>query len=302
MSEARCFRRHPAQSDLSPSDLSLGDPFGCTVLEASPGDERFSGARAPLDRPGALARLIEGEILPRLMLVHAEPLPAPPRAVRRPSPDEVARFADLLLAPPRAEGDDPRPAVEALLARGLPLESLLGDLLAPAARHLGALWEEDACDFLAVTAGLGRLQAVARMLCARLEGEPPLRGRSVLLLPCPGETHLFGLALVASAFREAGWAVETAEAGAGAATLARDFHDVVGLTLACDVNAPALAPAIATLRSASCNPELRVLVGGAYVARHPECAAAAGADACLCAAAAAPALAESLLEMRARAC
>ncbi|MEE7475545.1 cobalamin B12-binding domain-containing protein [Methylobacterium hispanicum] len=291
MSEARCFRRHQA----------LGDPFGCALLEdAAPDDAGVSEHRARFDRPGALARLIEGEILPRLMLVHAEP--PPPRAARRPSQDEVARFADLLLAPPRAEGDDPRPAVDALLARGLPLESLLGDLLAPAARHLGALWEEDACDFLAVTVGLGRLQAVARTLCARLETEPPARGRSVLLLPCPGETHVFGLALVASAFREAGWTVDTAEADRGAAVLARDFHDVVGLTLACDVNAPALAPAVATLRAASCNRELRVLVGGAYVARHPECAVAAGADAGLCEAATAPALAESLLEMRARAC
>lgn len=289
MSEAWSFRRHPGS----------GDPFGATLLEDAPPDEAvFAEIRAALDRPGALARLIEGEILPRLMLVHAEP--PPPRPARRPSPDEVARFAGLLLAP--ADGGDPRTAVEALLARGLPLESLLGDLLAPAARHLGALWEEDACDFLAVTEGLGRLQAVARMLCARLEGEPPPRGRSVLLLPCPGETHVFALALVASAFREAGWMVETAEAGGGAAALARDFHDVVGLTLACDVNAPALAPAIATLRAASCNRELRVLVGGAYVARHPDCAAAAGADAGLCEAAAAPALAESLLEMRARAC
>jgi MerR family transcriptional regulator, light-induced transcriptional regulator len=291
MSEARCFRRHQV----------LGDPFGCAVLEEPPDAPDLAGLRARFDRPGALARLIEGEILPRLMLVHAEP--PPPRTARRPSPDEVARFAGLLLADAGGpSGDDPRPALEALLARGLPLESLLGDLLAPAARHLGALWEEDACDFLAVTEGLGRLQALARMLCTRLEAEPPPRGRSALLLPCPGETHLFGLALVASAFREAGWAAETAEAGRGAALLARDFHDVVGLTLACDVNAPALAPAIAALRAASCNPELRVLVGGAYVARHPDCAAAAGADAGLCEAAAAPALAESLLEMRARAC
>ncbi|AWN37386.1 cobalamin B12-binding domain-containing protein [Methylobacterium radiodurans] len=294
MSEARCSRR--------PS--GLGDPFGCTVLEDRlPDEEALSASRASLDRPGALARLIEGEILPRLMLVHAEP--PPPRAVRRPGPDEIARFANLLLAPRTggdATGDDLRPAVETLRARGLPLESLLGDLLAPAARHLGALWEEDACDFLAVTVGLGRLQAVARMLCARLEGEPPPRGRSALLLPCPGETHVFGLTLVASAFREAGWTVETAEASEGATTLARDFHDVVGLTLACDVNAPSLAAAIATLRAASCNRELRVLVGGAYVARYPERAVAAGADACLCEAAAAPAVAESLLEMRARAC
>lgn len=195
-----------------------------------------------------------------------------------------------------------RPAVADLLSRGLPLESLLVDLLAPAARHLGSLWEEDECDFLAVTTALGRLQIIARMLCARLESEPPPRGRSVLLLPCPGETHVFGIVIVASAFREAGWTVGLPDGGPGVLAVAREHFDVVGLSLASDVHLPALAPAIAALRAASCNPDMRILVGGAYFARHPEQVGAVGADACATVAGSAPDIAESLLEMRARAC
>ncbi|MGV7034344.1 cobalamin B12-binding domain-containing protein [Methylobacterium symbioticum] len=290
MGDARCYR-------WDPGDLA----FDCALLDFSPA---LSVGRPPLDRPDVLAGLIEGEILPRLMLVHAQASAPRAKAPRRPTPEEAARFAALLLSPGPllSGGDDVRPAVADLLSRGLPLESLLADLLAPAARHLGSLWEEDACDFLAVTTALGRLQVIARMLCARLETEAPPRGRSVLLLPCPGETHVFGLVLAASAFRQAGWTVGLPDGGSGVLAVAREPFDVVGLSLASDVYLPALAPAIAALRAASCNPELRILVGGAYFARHPGQVAAVGADACAMEAASAPDIAESLLEIQARAC
>ena len=293
MGDARCYRWGPGIGDLA-IDCALLD-LAPAVLEARP---------SPFERPDALSRLIEGEILPRLMLVHREAAPPRAEAQRRPTAAEAARFAALLLAPGSqlAGGDDVRPAVADLLSRGLPLESLLVDLLAPAARHLGALWEEDECDFLAVTTALGRLQVVARMLCARLEAEPPPRGRSVLLLPCPGETHVFGLVIVASAFREAGWTVGLPDGGPGVLAVAREHFDVVGLSLACEAYLPALAPAISALRAASCNPELRIVVGGAYFACHPEQAARVGADAWVPEARSAPEIAESLLEMQARAC
>ena len=101
--------------------------------------------------PDALARVVEAEILPRLMLAH-RPAAARRRgrAERAPSPQEIAAFSALLLAPGPVDLDA---QVDALREGGLPLARLLLDLLAPAARHLGALWEEDACDFLAVTRG-----------------------------------------------------------------------------------------------------------------------------------------------------
>lgn len=291
MGDARCFRW-----DLGAGDLG----FDCALLDHVPA---APASYALFERPDALARLIEGEILPRLMLVHREAAPARTPAARRPTAEEAARFAALLLGPGGSlAGDDVRPAVADLLTRGLPLESLLVDLLAPAARHLGALWEEDECDFLAVTTALGRLQVIARMLCARLESEPPQRGRSVLLLPCPGETHVFGLVIVASAFREAGWTVGLPDGGPGVLAVAREPFDLVGLTLACDVHLPALAPAIAALRAASCNPELRVVVGGEFFARNPDEAGRAGADACITDARSAPETADALLEKRAGAC
>ncbi|MGE8126981.1 cobalamin B12-binding domain-containing protein [Methylobacterium sp. NPDC080182] len=252
--------------------------------------------------PDALAKVVEAEILPRLMLAHRPAGRAVP-ADRAPSAREIADFSALLLASGPVDLDA---RVDALRDGGLPLPRLLLDLLAPAARHLGALWEEDACDFLAVTEALGRLHTVSRRLCAELESESvPANGRSVLLLPCPGETHVFGLSLVASFFREAGWDVTTAVPGPGVDPLdllRSDWFDVVGLSLSCDVLLPVLTATVAEVRRVSRNRDVRVLVGGPFFARHGGEAGIVGADACASDACLAPAAAEALLDRQALAC
>jgi MerR family transcriptional regulator, light-induced transcriptional regulator len=253
--------------------------------------------------PETLARVVEAEILPRLMLAHRPAAGRRAHGERAANPREIAAFSALLLTPGPVDLDA---RIEALRDGGLPLARLLLDLLAPAARHLGALWEEDACDFLAVTEALGRLHALSRRLCAELESESvPANGRSVLLVPCPGETHLFGLSIVASFFREAGWDVTTAVRGPGLDPLdllRADWFDVVGLSLSCDVLLPVLATTVADVRRDSRNPEIRVLVGGPYFARHGGEAGIVGADACASDACLAPAAAEALLDRQALAC
>ncbi|GJE60400.1 cobalamin B12-binding domain-containing protein [Methylobacterium trifolii] len=266
------------------------------------------GRQPAPDLPGALARIVEADILPRLMLAHQD-LPPPTRlpVAHRPNPEQVERFSTLLLAPGE---DDVRPHVLALLGEGLPLESLLLDLLAPAARHLGALWEEDECDFMDVTTALGRLQVITRMLCTRLEQDAASPGgRRILLLPCPGETHMFGISIVASFFRESGWTVTTVGGHPGldlAALVGDEWFDVIGLSLSCEVFLPAMAESVFTLRRASLNQAVRLIVGGPLFVRNPEYARFTGADACAADGKAAPGIAERLLEnrveKRARAC
>ncbi|SFL30277.1 cobalamin B12-binding domain-containing protein [Methylorubrum salsuginis] len=251
-----------------------------------------------------LAGVVEAEILPRLMLVHRGRMaPSPATQDRQPSPDDIARLCDLLLS--RTDGDLTLHLLR-FLDEGLSLESVLVELLTPAARHIGRLWEDDACDFIEVTVALGRLQAVARDLCARYgDDHVEPRGRSILMLPCPGETHVFCLAVLAGIFRESGWDVTTAgqEAGVDPAELvAGEWFDVVGLTLSCDVLFPRLSQTIAALRQASRNPSLRILVGGPYFVRHPDHVSVVGADATAEDGRLAPLISESLLEMRSRAC
>jgi methanogenic corrinoid protein MtbC1 len=245
----------------------------------------------------ALAWLVEAEILPRLMLAHREP-PRRPPAVPLAGPEALA---DLLV---EAGPFDLGAAVDALLGTGLPLDRLLLNLLGPAARRLGSRWEDDSCDFLAVTEGLGRLHAVTRRLCATMERAARPTGRSILLMPCPGETHAFGLSILASFFRESGWNVTTlGRAGADPMDVVRaGWYDIVGLSLSCDVYAPGLTSLVPALRRASRNPSIFVMVGGPYFARSGISASEVGADAYAPDAWSAPDLAEAMLDRTALAC
>lgn len=273
------------------------------LFRPAPGGEAGEISRSDSLR-AELGRVIEGEILPRLMLAHRDAEQPARRDLKRgPSQEQIDRFSTMLLDP---REENVTAHVMSLLDEGLPLDNLLLDLLAPAARHLGALWEEDACDFMDVTLGVGRLHAVARELYNRLEDEAgPSNGRSILLLACPGETHVFCLSLVASFFREAGWEVTTAgsDPGLDMIDLVRvEWFDVIGLTLSCEVLLPAMTQAVRDLRKASCNRSARIIVGGPYFSSHPDHVQAVGADATADDGRFAPRVAESLLEKRARAC
>jgi hypothetical protein len=117
------------------------------------------------ERLNRLAGAIEAEIVPRLLLA----LSASCRAVASPRgeviPDaaDVAELARLLLA-----HDVPVALafVEMLRQMGAPRERICLDLFAPAARHLGTLWERRQCDFEQFRLGMTRLQTVLRQLHA----------------------------------------------------------------------------------------------------------------------------------------
>lgn len=169
-------------------------------------------------------------------------------------------------------------------SRGVGLETLLLDVLAPAARRLGDLWMQDACSFVEVTDGLGHLHEVLHALDpgGRAPTAPVAGGSRIILASCPGEQHTFGLAVVAGLFRHAGWQVRQ-EHGMSAAVVVqavrRDWFDVVGLSASCEDRLDALAGTIRKVRRGSRNRAVRVLVGGNVFACRPELAALVGADA-----------------------
>jgi methanogenic corrinoid protein MtbC1 len=249
----------------------------CTSAERHPEHNQKAALCNPPHIRSGLSQIIESEVLPRLTLAHQEDQREQASTGQSIAPERVIAFAQSLV-----KGDQGDEQVGALLKEGLPLGTLLLDLLAPAARHLGRLWEEDGADFVDVTAALGRLHSLAHSLCARLEiANVSVTGRRVLLLPCPGETHLFSLALVASFFRDAGWGVVLAGGGnADAATLVRaEAFDLIGISLSCDVRLRVMADLVTQLRTASRNPGVRVMVGGPLFLRDPAYAVTVGADA-----------------------
>ncbi|MDB5647788.1 MAG: Cobalamin-binding protein [Methylobacterium sp.] len=249
-----------------------------------------------------LARVVEAEVIPRLMLAHRSESTQPECNIL-PDADQIAVFAALMLAP---AGDDLDLRLAELLATGLAPDSLLLDLLAPTARHLGALWEEDLCDFVEVTRAMGRLQRIMREITQRFGGAPaqPRDPRSIFLLPCPGETHSFGLAMVDRFFRDAGWNVTctVSQPDDPLAQVRTDWFDVVGLSLACEVLLPKLAETITALRRHSHNPAIRVMVGGPAFVLNPDAVRQVGADASAGDAKQALHIAETLLDLQAGAC
>ena len=307
----RSFMNDGALHEFGGQSASRGDRWAGANAAYAP--EVEVTARAPTDssreaidqRMALLSRAIEQEIIPRLVLAHRTPhecLTRPGLPAQGVTQRDVEEFAKLVLA---RDEDIAHACVEAMRTRGISVETIYLDLLAPVGRHLGELWEQDLCDFTEVTLGLGRLQQVLRELSPAFGNsvDHPTNGRRVLLLPCPGEQHTFGLVMVAEFFRRAGWDVAGGpwEAGADPVTMVRrEWFDVVGFSTASDLHLPELSDCIASVRKAAINPHIGIMVGGPVFALHPEYVAQVQADGACGDGRQAPLLAEQLASNRSR--
>lgn len=229
-----------------------------------------------------LTRMVEGEIIPRLLLAHqSEGLP-PPESGREAvlGPDMTEKFAQMVLS---REIDTLLDYVSSLIATGVTIPAIYLDLLAPTARKLGEYWTEDSCSFADVTIGLGRLQQILHELGRRSAQtqEAQRRGRSALLVTAPNEQHTFGLLVVEEFFRRAGWRT-WCEPGGDPAVIAQmvsaQWYDLFGLSVSCDSHLDQVAAIITSVRRSSKNHAIRVMVGGRLFSEHPELATSVGAD------------------------
>jgi methanogenic corrinoid protein MtbC1 len=233
--------------------------------------------------------VLEGDIIPRLMLAHlVDSTPWPDTglvaSIDKESSDICAqdseRFASL---PLRLEAPGLLEEVDRFLAQGVSVEEVYLDLLAPAARHLGELWNRDECDFIDVTMGLWRLQEVMREVSMRA---PPREARaeprrSALFCPVPGDVHSFGAQMIEEIFARAGWQSEALLQPKRRELLdylSRRPLDLVGLTISRDCAPAAIASLIKAMRSVAINPNLVVLIGGQVVNQQPGLVDEVGAD------------------------
>lgn len=229
----------------------------------------------------AVNTIIESQIIPRLLMAHnTSDATDRSRRLRAITSDEVSRFA---LLPLRMEAASLLEEVDAFLAKGASVETICLDLLTPAARKLGEMWDRDECDFLDVTMGLWRLQEVMREIAAR---SPADFGNlqlpySALFSPMPGDHHSFGVMMIEEVFARAGWRSEALvkpERRELLDRLSRQPFDLVGLTLARDCPIAALGNLIKAIRSVSANPRIFVLIGGRMIIENPRIAIDVGAD------------------------
>ena len=249
--------------------------------------------------------LVESEIIPRLVVAHSQDgVVSPGYAGLNGSitAHEAQAFAPCALDQDACKLLD---QIELFLARGVSVDTIFVDLLAPAARHLGVMWEEDDADFVAVTMALWRLQEVVRELSARVPvrcggGDPT---RRALFSVMPGEDHSFGTVLIEDVFRRAGWATELCTQTDTSQLLARAAgidYDLIGLTVTGDRHCQTVPSVINGLRSVSRNPDVSIMVGGRVFADDPSLAARLGADGTASDAATALEVARDLVEGRAQ--
>ena len=214
---------------------------------------------------------------------------------------EVQAFAKLVLAP---DENVAHACIETMRSTGISVETIYTDLLAPVARYLGELWEDDLCDFTEVTLGLGRLHQVLRELSPAFnQSNTNTSGSRVLLLPAPGEQHTFGLVMVSEFFRRAGWDVGGGpwEAGADPVMMVKsEWFDVVGFSLGNVTQLDALANSIKMVRKSSLNTSISIMVGGPLFLAHPEYVVYVNADAASTDGAQAPTLAKRLIAAQSR--
>ena len=259
-----------------------------------PGNEEFradwseSGSDGAITDPNqseALAQLVEAQIIPRLLLVHkanAADFESPQFiGEQRLTGADVLEFANLVLS---HDSDVATAYVEALHAQGFSPETLLLDLLAPAARHFGKMWEDDSADFMTVTLCLSRLQQTMRRFRQSARGEvlENPNGHRVLLTTAPGDQHSFGISIVAEFFRTAGWEVHDDPNLAIEEQLdliRNEKFAVVGLSLSSEAFIENLIECMHSIRQESRNRGILIIVGGQLFLEHPELVATVGADA-----------------------
>lgn len=136
----------------------------CLGMDHAVPDAKANQRRPPSDssRRAALTSMIEGEIVPRLLMLFRSAGPAKAgvgAASTATDPDDVEELARVLLAHcPEAAHE----FVEAVRHRGVAYDRICLGLLIPAAHCLAERWERRELSFQELALGLNALHAVVR--------------------------------------------------------------------------------------------------------------------------------------------
>ncbi len=238
----------------------------------------------PSTSAGGLERMVECEIIPRLVLAHPVAAPADEGGDEPEIPSDAESAQAFIKTVLSRNVDVLANFVEKLQSRGIGTERLYAELLAPAARLLSDLWDQDEISATEVTIGLGRLQHVARGLesDSAYNGDNDPSARSCLFSPRPGEQQTFGFYMIEESFRWSGWRtwIETAATDAEMVADVRcRWFDLFCLSVSRSANLQDVTKTIEGVRRASRNRRIYVLVSGRPFVERPDLVASVGADA-----------------------
>ncbi|MBL8950687.1 MAG: hypothetical protein JNK82_07920 [Myxococcaceae bacterium] len=212
--------------------------------------------------PEELLATLERDVIPRLVLVHRRPGEDPCGDSRYPPVEQAGReLAELAL-------QDDHPQMLALLERlcsaGMPVDTVLLEVIPKAARLIGDDWKADRRSFVEVTYGLGALQTLISAFRSGRERADGRRG-VVVLVPAPTEQHTFALYLCGQYLRRNGWAATVAPdltEGELHQLLATERITALGISVTNPLLVRSLERMIAGARRHSANPDLLIIVGG----------------------------------------
>jgi len=252
----------------------------------------------PTLQPVRVVNTLKTQIIPKIALaLRKVPVLKSLESTTEQAPSAVEQLTALALA---SNDDAPFAYVEGQVAQGITVESIFLELLAPAARQLGTLWESDATDFASVTLAVSRLQRIMRRLSEDfVDTAGQGGGESVLLTIIPGEQHSFGLSMVAEFFRRAGWNLCTGPFASHQELIAlvhNHWFDIVGFSMSSDRRLDELKKDIRDIRRESRNRHVGIILGGPVVIADPDLVASMGADMMSADATTAPQQARDLIE------
>jgi methanogenic corrinoid protein MtbC1 len=215
----------------------------------------------------SLHDVIVEQLIPRLLNSqnYSERLATP--EVSGASADTLAEFSDFTDACRQGDSVRVNQIIDALIAQGLPQEKIFLDLITPAARHLGTLWDNDQCSFTDVTCGLAIMHHVIYRLGYEFRDGPHIKGEQTNVMMCcaPGSMHLLGATIVGDLFRREGASVVIEISSTEqelAKAVANEWFDVIGISVSIESQLLQLKSLVHELKESSGNPNVKVLLGG----------------------------------------
>jgi MerR family transcriptional regulator, light-induced transcriptional regulator len=251
--------------------------------------DRECDTRGPSKRPFSseqinwLISAVEHSIVPRLL--HSANLHHPRHNLTESEAEiAVTEFVKLIVT---NQGDQAVALIQALELRGATVQDIYLGVLAPVAKRLGVLWEEDDADFTQVTLGMWRLHQIMHDLSAKFQREGSAQRdthshlkHEAILVPVPGSQHTLGLLMVVEFFRREGWSVwgePQLSLPELIAAVKRKNFDLIGLSISTADQLEVLKETIQKVRASSMNTKIHVMVGGPLIVAQPELAAQVGA-------------------------
>ena len=273
------FFKSPSSNKLDKQDWQECLPDN----SATPSSQGMPIHAGPQEHINWLVGTIESNIIPRLIASHPnsgsqqQAKQALSQSIE--NPEKVQELVDLILQ----DASQAEQRITDYCAAGIPLEEIYLRLISPSAKRLGEMWDEDTCSFVDVTIGLWRMKQIMHDLSPVFQeySRTSQYSPKAMLIPMTGSQHTLGLFMVSEFFRKAGWKVWgelSAQQPEVVTNAANEWFDLIGISVSIQEQFTELNNFIQTLKNASKNPEVGIMVGGPLFIAHPELISQVQAD------------------------